>query len=84
MSKHHLKLSVRGVLNRNNRDLQKALKGCLTVNGKVLQAAQEIRDFLYDQLSEGKEYLPCGECEDFDYKKGCPGHEDPTENEKEE
>jgi len=27
-----------------------------------------------DLLSEGKEVIPIGQCDDWDYKTGCRGH----------
>ena len=51
------------------------LIGAITVDGKALTTVREIRKFLADQLAKGRELLPCGDCEGFDYKTGCPGHE---------
>lgn len=46
------------------------LKGCITVDGRVLNTVKEIRAFLYEQKAMGREVLPIGDCDNFDYKKG--------------
>lgn len=78
MKTMHMCQSVRGALSNYNTDrkLERAFKNCIkTDSGKVLQTAHEIREFFFDQLAQGREVLPLGECDNFDYKKGCLGHE---------
>lgn len=50
------------------------LKGCVEVDGRWILSADEMRDFLYQQKAMGREVLPLGDCDNFDYKKGCLGH----------
>ena len=69
----HMCLSVRGALS-NPRTLRQ-LRNTITHEGRLLATVQEIREFLFDQLSMGHEVLPFGECDGFDWKEGCPGHE---------
>lgn len=69
----HMRLDVRGLLGQSKRDLRK-WRGAITVNGRTLQTADEIREFLLDQLEQGRPYLPVGNCPGFDFKTGCPGH----------
>ena len=53
-----------------------SLRGCITTeNGNVLNSSDEVREFLKEQLAQGKKYLPCGDCDNFDYQQGCKGHE---------
>lgn len=66
----HLSLNIDGAI-RN----AKMLKGCITVDGRVLNTVGEIRAFLYEQKRMGREFLPYGDCDNFDYKKGCLGHQ---------
>lgn len=66
----HLSLNIDGAI-RN----AKMLKGCITVDGRVLNTVGEIRDFLHEQKRMGREFLPYGDCDNFDYKKGCLGHQ---------
>lgn len=55
-------------------------KGCITVDGRVLNTVEEVREFFRKQKAMGREVLPLGDCDNFDYKKGCLGH--PSEAEK--
>lgn len=51
------------------------LRGCITMtDGKILKTAEEVREFLRGQLALGRKYLPCGDCDNFDYQTGCKGH----------
>lgn len=51
------------------------LKGCITVDGRVLNTVKEIRAFLYEQKAMGRKVLPMGDCDNFDYQTGCLGHQ---------
>lgn len=57
------------------------LKGAITVDGKTLMKVGEIREFLRAQLALGRKLLPMGNCDNFDYQKGCLGHSEETNNE---
>lgn len=74
----HFAQSVRGAL-RWDRRMMKRMASSIIVDGKPLQTADEVREFFMDCLAAGKELLPMGPCEGFDYKTGCPGHEMPDE-----
>jgi hypothetical protein len=70
-------ISIRGILHNYNTDkkIEKLFKGCLTDdNGKVITNGRLIREYFLDELSKGKEVLPMGKCDNFDFKKGCLGH----------
>lgn len=64
-----LNLSIRGGLAN-----AEALLGCITVDGKTLNTVPEVKNFLREQLDMGRECLPFGDCDNFDYKTGCKGH----------
>ena len=66
----HLSLDIDGGI-QNAR----LLKGCITVDGRVLNTVKEIRAFLYEQKAMGRKVLTMGDCENFDYQKGCIGHQ---------
>ena len=72
----HASLSVRGALRWDKRRL-KRLAPALVVDGRQCRTAEEAREVLLDLLSDGTELLPLGNCEGFDPKTGCPGHEKP-------
>ncbi len=65
----HLCLDISGGI-RNAKDL----RGCIAVDGKTLETTKEVKDFLQGQLRMGRRVLPCGNCDNFDYQKGCLGH----------
>lgn len=67
---YHLCLSVRGALNQPKRQL----KGWLRDDDGKLLTPDEARNALMDELAKGREVLPIGECDNFDYKTGCRGH----------
>lgn len=68
----HLSLNVRGILeNCPDSKIKKLFVDEET--GRQLTPS-EARGYLLDCLTEGKELLPMGKCEGFDYKTGCPGH----------
>lgn len=69
----HVSLSVRGALDQNNARLRQ-LAPCITVDGKKLKTAEEVREFLKEQLTQGHEMLPMTDCDNHDWKKGCLGH----------
>jgi hypothetical protein len=68
----HMCLSVRGALmNWNARQLGTIFRD---ENGKRVPW-REAKVELMDHLVAGREVLPIGECDNFDWKKGCLGHE---------
>lgn len=72
----HLCISIRGMLNWNKVDAKRNMKSITKNDGTRYRSFDELRNELYDELAKGHEVLPMGEpCEGFDYKKGCPGHE---------
>jgi hypothetical protein len=73
MKNIHLCLSVRGALNQTKAEMKRMAES-ITVDGKQLKTADEVRGFLLDELSQGHEMLPFGECDNFDWKTGCRGH----------
>lgn len=71
----HMSLDIDGALKN-----AQMFKRCITVDGRVLNTVEEVRHFLYQQKAMGREVLPIGDCDNFDYKKGCLGH--PSEENK--
>lgn len=69
--RHHVCLSCSGGIQN-----AKSLKGCITLDdGRVLDTVKEVKQFLREEIKKGHEVLPCGDCNNFDYKTGCKGHE---------
>ena len=71
----HICLSVRGALRQSDAELRLWV-GNIQCDGKKCRSVAEVRDFLIKALDEGYAYLPPDECDNFDPKKGCLGHDD--------
>jgi hypothetical protein len=69
---YHMHLNVRSALLWP----KSKLKGMLVdkTTGRYL-TPDEARNALMDELSKGHEVIPIGECDNFDFKRGCLGHE---------
>lgn len=73
---YHFKVSVRSVLHQDDRELLAQWSGCLTGDdGRSLTTPDEIREAFMDELVKGREFIPAGDCDNFDYKSGCMGHD---------
>lgn len=67
-----ISLSLKGALtNWKKKDFKNVLQ---SDDGKYLSPEETKQQFL-DWLAEGKLKVPFGECDNFDYIKGCRGHE---------
>lgn len=55
-------------------EMAKDLKGCITVDGRVLNTVDEIRSCLNRCKAKGYRVLPMHDCKGFDFEHGCPGH----------
>ena len=71
----HMRASVRGMLNWDRRTTQRNLRSITKTDGSRYRGVEEFRDALMDMLANGVEFVPMGECDGFDPKTGCPGHE---------
>ncbi len=76
MTTIHMCVSIRGMLNWSEAETKRNLRSITKSDGTRYKSVAEFRNDLMDELSGGHEVLPMGElCDGFDYKKGCPGHE---------
>ena len=71
----HLVVSVRGMLNWSTKESKRNLKWITDKDGKHYPSVNALRNALMDELAQGHEVLPTGECDRHDWKKGCLGHE---------
>lgn len=81
MSIFHMCISVRGILRWNNRDLKRMLPMFTRDDGAHYATVDQLRDALLDEIAKGHEVLPMSTCDNFDWKDGCKGHEEPAEGE---
>jgi hypothetical protein len=70
----HLCLSIRGALSWPLRDFQRKIVPMLQHDDGRPMTEHEARNALFDELAQGHEVLPIGQCDNFDYTKGCQGH----------
>lgn len=76
----HMSQSIRGpLLNWGPREWAKATKYLLKPDGSAFGSWMELKRAFLDELAKGHEVVPIGDCPDFDFKKGCPGHPMPKE-----
>ena len=71
----HLVVSVRGMLKWSDRYMKSMLRSIYNNDGTRYKSVDELREALMDELAQGHEVLPTGECDNHDWKKGCLGHE---------
>jgi hypothetical protein len=70
----HMCQSITGpLMNWKKRDWQKATKYIFKNDGSRFTADALKQSFL-EELALGHEVVPIGECDNFDWKKGCQGH----------
>ena len=67
--KRHMSMNIKGVLNRTRN-----IKGLLFDEEGACLSDSEAREYLNECLSNGWSVIPIGECDNFDYQKGCFGH----------
>jgi hypothetical protein len=67
--------SVTGPLrNWTKKDWKSATRWMQKDDGSKF-SPDELKDFFLEQLAQGREVLPIGVCDNFDFKKGCQGHD---------
>lgn len=75
MPSYHMHIEVRGAITWPKSRFKGMFRDTLT--GRSLNA-DEARSALMDHLAAGRERIPCGRCDNFDYGPdgGCLGHEE--------
>jgi len=70
-------IDVRGMLRWDKRTTLRNLRSITKSDGTPFKSVDEFKGFLMDELEKGHRVLPMSpDCEGFDYKTGCPGHEE--------
>jgi hypothetical protein len=72
----HLAVSVRGLLAKSPAQLRSDTAWITRKDGSRY-TEPELRAALMEEVAQGTELLPMQECEGFDFKTGCPGHQWP-------
>lgn len=67
--------SVVGPLaNWTKKQWNDATKWTFKADGSKFRDGQELKNTFIDLLASGKRVIPTGDCDNFDYQKGCQGH----------
>lgn len=69
----HFDLDIRGTL-RNLKGRKRNAKSYANHDDGRPMTNAEFEEYLLDQLSKGRQVLPVGDCDNFDYQTGCRGH----------
>ena len=75
MTEFHLGLSIRGALRWGDYEMRNALKWIKKDGGAVFASVSELRGEMAEMLASGIEMIPFAECDNWDDKNGCLGHE---------
>lgn len=77
MTSYHLSQSVRGALvNWSEENWRDARSWIRRGDGTPFPSAASLKVAFLDHLTKGHEFLPMGDCDNFDFKTGCRGHPD--------
>jgi hypothetical protein len=57
------------------KDFAKAYKGVFSNDDGTVMTTREAKKALEDELAQGHEIVPSQGCNNFDWKKGCLGHD---------
>jgi hypothetical protein len=70
----HVSVNVRDLLD-SPREQKFALTWLTKTGGQRFLDVAEMRQALEDEIAQGHEFIPLAECGDFDFARGCRGHE---------
>lgn len=77
----HFCINIDGVLKLSDKELKNQLGDYVKFGGQTLTSGRDIRKAFEYQRALGRRVLPLSEaCDNFDYQKGCLGHETKSEN----
>jgi len=69
--KRHMSLNIKGMLEYYGK---RKIKDLFFKEDGTPLSSVESREYLNECLSNGWRVIPIGECDNFDYQKGCLGH----------
>ena len=72
--RRHIATSIDGVLALSDYRLKKLAPYCM-VDGKTLRTAGQVKKMLREAKTAGMEVIPCPECDNYNEKGYCKGHE---------
>jgi hypothetical protein len=72
----HFCISVRGMLKWDKSTTKRNMRDIKKDDGSRFKSVGEFKEYLLNELLKGHEVLPLGNCDNFDFKTGCLGHEE--------
>ena len=70
----HFVTSIDGLLALSDYRLKKMAPYCF-VDGKQLRTAGQVKKMLLEAKAKGMKVIPCPECDNYDEKGYCKGHD---------
>lgn len=70
-TRRHMCMNIEGALRNYGK---KSMAGLITEDSGAEWTDKMVRNYLQECLAKGYRVIPMGDCEGFDYQKGCPGH----------
>lgn len=71
----HMCQSIRGpLMNWERREWIEATGYIKKNDGTPYASWRELKEAFCDELKQGHEVVPIGDCDNFDFEKGCRGH----------
>ena len=72
---YHMSQDIRGAIeNWKKREWVNALTWITKSDGTRFASVEELKDAFWSEIAQGHEVIPYGDCDNFDWKKGCQGH----------
>lgn len=75
----HLCLGISGALRMSKKEFRRVFDGSVTRNDGSRMHLEDFRQYLLDEQAKGHKVVPMCDCDNFDHKTGCKGHEQPEE-----
>lgn len=72
--RRHVGTSIRGLAAMTDQQLDE-IAPSITVEGKRLQTAAQVRELLNEALAAGFECIPAEGCDNYDARGFCKGHD---------
>lgn len=76
---YHVHINVKGILQMNLKEFHQKYHGVFSSSDGIILSDEQARTALLIELEKGHRVIPCGPCDNFDYEKGCQGHDHPDE-----
>jgi hypothetical protein len=77
MSQHfHISISISGMMKYSREEFESEYGGVFEDDNGNALTYDEVMSELKKEIEKGHRLIPCGNCDNFDYQRGCQGHEE--------